>query len=240
MFGTCRKEHLMNVVVRRFTATALICCLVLAGAGTTRAQNAGGRGFSQPRRMSSVLGANVTLERGGDVGKVEDVVLNDSGCPEYVVIRYEDGYVAVPWTFVTVNFEDRVVRLDVTRDRFRDIPTFSRDRWPDFAGGEYRKKLRKVFGADFERRGRRTEENAERREELRDQGVERREEGRDDRRDKREGTRDNPATPRPPAERPGPERPRPEAPADRPGARPSPDREPPTRDTPPDRPPERK
>jgi len=238
----------MKGTVRNLAATGLACCFLLAGTSLTFAQDTNVRTSSHLRRVSVVLGSSVTLERGGDVGKVEDVILNDDGCPEYVVIRYEDAYIAVPWTVTTVNFDERVVRLDISRDRLRDIPTFSRDRWPDFARGEYRDRLRKVFGADFERRGRRTEENAERREdrrdERRDQNTERREDRRDqnverrddrrdqrqdrrdERRDDREGTRDKPGTERPPTDRPGTNRERPEAPAERPGTHPSPDREP--------------
>jgi hypothetical protein len=256
ILGTCRKDPTMKGTVRNLAATGLACCSLLAGTSLTFAQDTSVRTSSHVRRVSVVLGSSVTLERGGDVGKVEDVILNDDGCPEYVVIRYEDGYIAVPWTVATVNFDERVVRLDISRDRLRDIPTFSRDRWPDFARGEYRDRLRKVFGADFERRGRRTEENAERREDRRDQNVERREDRRDqrqdrreERRDNREGTRDNPGTERPSTDRPGTNRERPEAPAERPSTRPSPDREPsrnpadvnrPSRDQQPDRPPERR
>jgi hypothetical protein len=263
-FSERRKDTIMNVVVRNVAATGLACGLLLAGASLTLAQETGARTSSHVRRVSVVVGANVTLERGGDVGKVVDVILNDNGCAEYVVIRYEDDYIAVPWDVVTVNFDERVVRLDITRERLRDIPTFSRDRWPDFARGEYREKLRKVFGADFERRGRRSEDNAERREERRDErrdpNVERREERRDqrpdrreERRDNREGTRDNPGRDRPSTDRPGRERS--DTPADRPGTRPPRDQEPsrnptdanrapadrtqPTRPTTPDRPPER-
>jgi hypothetical protein len=251
-----RKDTIMNVVVRNLAATGLACGLLLAGASLTLAQETAVRTSSHVRRVSVIVGANVTLERGGDVGKVEDVILNDNGCVEFVVIRSEDDYIAVPWSVATVNFDERVVRLDITRERFRDIPTFSRDRWPDFARGEFHDKLRKVFGADFERRGRRTEENVERREERRDPNVERRDERRDqrperreERRDNRDGTRDNPGRDRPSTDRPG--RDRSDTPADRPGTRPSRDQEPsrnPTdtnrppadrRPTTPDRPPER-
>jgi hypothetical protein len=212
----------MNAIIRHFAATGVACSLLLAGASLALAQETSVRTSSHVRRVSVVVGASVTLERGGSIGKVEDIVLNDNGCAEYVVISYEDSYIAVPWTVATVDFDERVVRLDISRDRLRDIPTFSRDQWPDFARGEYRDKLRKAFGGDFDRRGRRTEENVERRDERRDQSQDRREE-----------RRDNPSTDRPPADRPGSSPDRQATPADRPGSRPP-------RDQQPDRPPERR
>jgi hypothetical protein len=226
ILGTWRKDKAMRACVRSSAAAGLACCLLLAGAGLVLGQET-----VSVRKVSAVVGASVSLEQGGRFGKVEDLVLNDDGCVEFVIVSYEDEYIAVPWAVATVNFGERVIRLDLTRERLREIPTFRRERWPDFARGEYRDKLHKVFGDRFERRGRRSEDNAERRNDRREE-----------RRDQREGDRNRDRV-RPP-ERPDRNRATPpEDRRERPGTRPPQDREPPRtpadRNRPPDRPADR-
>src|SRR5207302_3733942 len=87
-----------------------------------------------------------------------------SGCLDYVVVAYEQNFVLVPWTAATVDFSRRVVRVDVTREKFREVPTFTRDRWPDLRDVQYTQRVQAVFGV---RGGRQTESNY-RREDRRD------------------------------------------------------------------------
>jgi hypothetical protein len=227
----------MKVCIRHGAATAFACGLLLVGAGLVLGDDA-----VRVRKVSTVIGATVSLEQGSRIGKVEDLVLNDDGCVEFVVVSYQDEYIAVPWSAATVDFSERVVRLDITRERLRDIPTFGRDPWPDFARGEYREKLHRVFGERSERRGHRSEGNAERRG---DRPAERRDqrEGdrpRDNARPAEPPDRDRTAPPTDRRERPGTRPPqdrepsRPPADVNRPGERPA---ERPPRDRDKDRPP---
>src|SRR5579884_2402936 len=111
----------MGAKLRNRVATRFACGLLLFGAGllvTPQARS------EEVRRVSTILGANVTLDQGSSVGKVVDLVLNDNGCVDFVVISYEDHYVALPWAVATVNYDEHVIRIDVTRERLREIPTF--------------------------------------------------------------------------------------------------------------------
>src|SRR5207237_10622606 len=107
------------------------------------------------RRTSTVLGARVRLEDNVNYGEVKDFVFNDNGCIDYVVIVNEDDYVLVPWSVATFDFEQRTVRIDVTREKIRQL-TFTKDRWPNLSDAGYTRKLRTVFGHRAERREHRT------------------------------------------------------------------------------------
>jgi hypothetical protein len=165
---------------RCLAAGGLAAWLLLAGAAVAQAQvrvdverrePGGRRGHFQ--RVSTVIGSRVMLQDNAPAGKVEDIVLDENGCVEYMVVASEDRYVLVPWGAATVNFERRTVTVDMPVTRFREVPTFTRDRWPDFGDTRYIEGVNRHF---------KIRPRPDRRED-------RREERRDDRRDRREDRR---------------------------------------------------
>jgi hypothetical protein len=133
--------------------------------------------------------ANVVLSDQSKIGKVVDVVLDDGGCVDYLVVSYEDRYVMVPWGVATVNFEERAVYIDVTRDKWRGIPTFTRDRWPSFSDASFTDKMRGVYGERWRR-------------EHRGEGVRERPEERRERPAVKDKTTDKPPETNKPGDRP--------------------------------------
>jgi PRC-barrel domain len=106
-------------------------------------------------RTSVVLGAPVVLAGGATYGKIVDFVISTDGCISYAVMGDQDNYVLVPWSYINVDYGQRMVQVNVTRDRLLPLQ-FARDRWPDLS--DYGRRVRTVFTArtgDFERRGER-------------------------------------------------------------------------------------
>jgi hypothetical protein len=125
--------------------SGIACGLVIAALGQVQE--------TQIRRVTTVIGSGVRLQEGARYGEVEDVILNENGCVEYVVVAYEGRYVVVPWTVATVTYEDRVVTLDVTEQRLSQV-TFTRDQWRDITFSRVNQSVGKVFGANTSRSGR--------------------------------------------------------------------------------------
>lgn len=125
-------------------AIATLACLFLAGANPAFSQ--------QVQRVSVIMETGVSVQDGDNIGKVVDLIVNDNGCIEYVVVAYEQNFILVPWSVTTVNVERKVVRINITRERLREVPTFTRDRWPNFSDGQFREKLHKVYGVQAGRR----------------------------------------------------------------------------------------
>jgi hypothetical protein len=122
---------------------------VLASAGTSLAQERFTTevrpvGTVATHRASIVLGAPVILAGGGTYGKIVDFVISPDGCISYAVMAYQDNYVLVPWSYMAVDYGQRMVRVDVTRDRLVPLQ-FARDHWPNL--GDYGRRLRTVFTA---------------------------------------------------------------------------------------------
>jgi hypothetical protein len=137
----------------------LAFCLLVAGTGLLRSQErvqterTETRSSSEVRRISTVIGSSVVLEAGGDFGKVEDFVLNEDGCIDYMVVSYEDRYYVMPWTVATVDFGRRTVRVDITRERLRDAPTFTGRNWSEITSDRFTQRVRSFYRSGGERRG---------------------------------------------------------------------------------------
>jgi hypothetical protein len=102
----------------------------------------------QYQRVSTVVGGTVVLGT-ETVGKVTEVVINDQGCIEYLIVEYGDGFVPVPWAVTTVSFERRtftITSTEVTVARLKEL-TFTRDRWPNFGDRTFSERVRTVWGS---------------------------------------------------------------------------------------------
>jgi sporulation protein YlmC with PRC-barrel domain len=157
-------------------------------------------------RVSALMETKVTIERGDTLGQVVDLVINEHGCIDYLIVRYEDEeLIAVPWGVVTYRSGEKVVTItaEVPKEKLREV-TFRRGSWPNFREERFLRAVRTVWGARALRR---------------EGGEDRREERRDDRRDERRpGTRPDDRRPddrRPDDRRPTDRRPEDRRPTDR-------------------------
>ena len=107
---------------------------------------------TQIRTVSTVIGSTVKLQSGDTYGKIEDIVLNDSGCLEYVVVSYEDQYYVVPWTVAKVNYQERTIILNTTQQDIRQV-AFSRNDWRGVSYDQVSQKARQVFSSATGDRG---------------------------------------------------------------------------------------
>jgi hypothetical protein len=188
------------MVFRIRTAAGLACCLLFAGVAAAQQRTTEVRqtttGTTEVIKGTVVTGANVVVEGGATVGKVTDFVISDGGCIDYVVVSYNDRYVLVPWQVVHVNAGQHVVQVNVTQEKWREIPTFTGTNWP-VTDQQYIQRVRTVFGTteshfrggrDADRRplGDQPRTPADRqadRQDRRDNRTDRRDDRRDQRRD---------------------------------------------------------
>src|SRR5260370_21429997 len=85
---------------------ALASCVILVGAcQRTEIRRTEERSTTTTiQRVSSVIGANVQIERGTAVAKVEDLLINDDAAIDSVVVRYEEHFVPIPPSLATDGF----------------------------------------------------------------------------------------------------------------------------------------
>jgi hypothetical protein len=105
----------------------------------------------------------VVLKDTVSVGKIEDIVLSDEGCVEYLVVAYQEKFIVVPWAVGRFDFERRTIALEIAKDRFTEVPTFTREKWPDFTDTKYLETVHKFYGVKPGQRPRVEERREEKR-----------------------------------------------------------------------------
>lgn len=127
-----------------------------AAPGATPAPVAG-----QTYRVKQVLGSRVNIQGNVGIGTVDDIVFGDDGMVEYLVVANEGKLVTVPWEAAKFNFKQQTATIDIAPEKFRAIPTYSVQDYPNFAIPAYRTEIYRLYG--LTPRERRIERRIERR-----------------------------------------------------------------------------
>jgi hypothetical protein len=75
-------------------------------------------------RGSQIIGARVDLRGGSRLGAIQDFVLGDGGCVEYVVAAYGDQFVPIPWAAAMYQPDQRVLLVDIDPGRIHEMPMY--------------------------------------------------------------------------------------------------------------------
>jgi hypothetical protein len=114
----------------------------------------------QTHKVKSVLGTKVSIQGGLTIGTVDDVIFDDDGYIDYLVVLNEGKYVVVPWQAAKFNFEQRAATVNITQQQFQQVPTFTGQAWPTFDTG-YQTRIYGYYGVTPH--DRRTERRSDRR-----------------------------------------------------------------------------
>ena len=108
----------------------------------------------------SVLSAS-TLEEtdvyntsGEKLGEIEDIMINiENGSVAYAVLEFHEGFLnmkeklfAVPWDSFRVDEDNEQLILDVSKDKLKNAPGFSKDNWPDMADPAFYSSINEYYG----------------------------------------------------------------------------------------------
>jgi len=93
-------------------------------------------------RATELMGTDIVLENGEDLGQVSDLVIDDrSGQVEYVIVESKDDYRAIPWKTLAMyqgeQQADRYFILGLERDRFMQAPAINRTEWKTYSAPQW-------------------------------------------------------------------------------------------------------
>ena len=96
-----------------------------------------------------VIGRPVRSERGVVLGTVENIVLNDSGCAQFVVIsgRFPGArsmWYPIPWNVVARSTSEAIF-VNIEPDFLVRAPSFSRNRIPDLLNPKFNTRVNTFF-----------------------------------------------------------------------------------------------
>lgn len=108
-------------------------------------------------RSSKLVGMGVKNAAGKDLGKIEDLVIDERGHVRYAALSFggflgfNNKYFAVPWKALKVKHDagssSYFVELNVTKEYLDNAHGFPSDKWPDFADPEMNKKIDAYWSA---------------------------------------------------------------------------------------------
>jgi hypothetical protein len=98
-------------------------------------------------RAKQILGAKVGLQGNTSVGTVDDIVLDESGNVDYlIVLNANKKLVTVPWDATQINVEKRTAIVEIPQERFQQAPTYTVDQYPAFSNHAYRTQVYTYYG----------------------------------------------------------------------------------------------
>jgi hypothetical protein len=101
---------------------------------------------SNTYRAKEVLGSKVHIENDLSIGLVDDIVFGDDGVIDYLIVNNQNKLVTVPWEAAKFNFEKRTAVIQISQERFREIPTYTVEKYPTFSTPAYRTQIYKSYG----------------------------------------------------------------------------------------------
>jgi hypothetical protein len=93
-----------------------------------------------------VLGSKVSIRGDVAIGTVDDIIFTDDGYVDYVVVLNEGKLRLVPWEAAKFNFDRHTASVDITEQRYSEVPTFTSNQWPDVYAPAYRQKIYGYYG----------------------------------------------------------------------------------------------
>ena len=103
-------------------------------------------GSTTAYRAKQVLGTKVNIQGNVNIGTVEDIVFDDAGQVEYLIVDNGGKLVSVPWEAAKFNFQQRTATINITQEQFRTIPTYTVQTYPQFFTPAYRTQVYKFYG----------------------------------------------------------------------------------------------
>ena len=119
----------------------------------------------QTYKVKDVLGTRVSIQGNLAIGTVDDIIFDDDGYIDYLVVLNEGKYVVVPWQAAKFNFAQKTATVNITQQQFQQIPTYTAQQWPtvNFYAPAFREQINRYWGPLLPGRERRSERRENRR-----------------------------------------------------------------------------
>lgn len=102
---------------------------------------------------SSLMDEDVKNAQGGDLGKIEDFMIDlNEGKIAYAVLSFGgfldmgDKLFAIPWSALTIDADDHAFILNIDKETLENAPGFDKDHWPDMADRRWGEQTHSYYG----------------------------------------------------------------------------------------------
>jgi sporulation protein YlmC with PRC-barrel domain len=104
------------------------------------------------RKISEIIGNDVEDSQGNDVGKIDDIIVTQSGgWAPYIILDYEDSLYTVPWKAMLLQAKsggEIGVSLIVDREKIENAQNFNLANLPDITKPQWGDRICDYFGCE--------------------------------------------------------------------------------------------
>jgi hypothetical protein len=97
-------------------------------------------------RAKQVLGTKIMIQGDTAIGTVDDLVFDEAGNLEYMIVESNGKLVTVPFEAAKFNLEKRTATVAITPEQYKLIPTFTVTTYPSFYAPTYRTEVYRYYG----------------------------------------------------------------------------------------------
>jgi len=98
-------------------------------------------------RAKQIIGSKLAIQGNASAGTVDDIVLDEHGNVDYLIVATDDGQlVSVPWDAAVYNADKRVATVQITPERFQRVPTYTAQQYPAYSAPAYRTQVYQAYG----------------------------------------------------------------------------------------------
>jgi hypothetical protein len=131
---------------RTFLGSAVAANAVLAGVTLLAQDQPNPDKDTGPHyRAKQILGSKVTIDENQSVGTVDDIVMDQNGNVDYLIVIQDNKLVSIPWDATQFNAEKRQAIVHIAPAKYQEIPTYAPNQYPTF-NAPYRVKTYQYFG----------------------------------------------------------------------------------------------
>ena len=105
-----------------------------------------GTGVSNQFRAKQVLGTRIMIMGNTVAGTVDDLVFDDAGNLEYLIVENNGKLWTVPWEAAKFDLEKKMAMVPLTAEQYKTIPTYTTTSYPTFYTPVYRTQTYKYYG----------------------------------------------------------------------------------------------
>jgi hypothetical protein len=105
-------------------------------------------GFSadRPLMLSEVMGKDLVGQGGEKLGEVKDFLVSSDGEISFALVSKGGKFAPVPWSSISRGTKEGQFAANITKDRFDNAPTLSKDEIKNLAQSEIEQKVHGYYG----------------------------------------------------------------------------------------------
>ena len=104
------------------------------------------RAASSQFRAKQILGTSIMIQGNTAIGTVDDLVFDDAGNLEYLIVENAGKLSTVPWEAAKFDLEKKSAMLTITQEQYKVIPTYTTTTYPSFYTPAYRTQVYRSYG----------------------------------------------------------------------------------------------